>query len=381
MDAPPAHEDEPPRRGDGDRPSTVDRSSSSFSLTAILLAILAVLVALLLHLIGVGQPQKPGPNRGPIGVRIKYADLLRLTEPYHDLYRNDLPPFHTMQARRFDRPGSNGTCTPPASRASLLRDDVRITDSLSHLHGIDPSQRACGIYPTVGKLTSDVQPGCTGTMVWDNVVLTADHCLPWGKSEKVWKSVTFTPAYNGLSPHPALYGSAAAVRCVGVDPSFQDGRDMAVCKLNISIGHASGVAKLGGPPDPFDPNWYKSRDWYSIGYPQSSDRGLAPTMTDDFGIDDVKLIDEDGGCHVLNTAYFADEGWSGGPVYNYDETGTAKIGAVVMNCEGPPGGPSGCSRATGTNLAAGERMAALVEFGILSSDPSMGGWEFSAWDL
>lgn len=380
MDSPPAREDEPPRRRDGDGPSIV-RRASSFPLIAILLAILVVLIAMLLNLLGVGQPQKPEPDSGPIGVRIKYADLLRLTKPYHDLYRNDLPPFHTMQARRFDRPGSNATCTPPARRASLLRDGVRITDSFSGLHGIDPSQRACGIYPTVGKLTSDVEPGCTGTMVWRNVVLTADHCLPWGQSQKVWQSIKFTPAYDGLSQHPELYGSATAVRCVGVDPPFQDGRDMAVCKLNISIGDASGVAKLGAPPDDFDPNWYKSLDWYSIGYPRSSNGGLSPKMTNDFGIDDVKLIDEDGGCHVLNTAYFADEGWSGGPAYHYDETGRAIIGAVVMNCEGPPGGPSGCSSATGTNLAAGARMQALVEFGIVNSTPGMGGWDFDDWNL
>jgi len=39
------------------------------------------------------------------------------------------------------------------------------------------------------------------------------------------------------------------------------------------------------------------------------------------------------------------------------------------------------ARATGTNLAAGERIEALVEFGILHWIPGMGGWDFDEWDL
>jgi hypothetical protein len=376
----PPREGEPRRRRDGDALSRTS-SVSSFSLFAILIAILAVLIAVLINLIGIGQPPKPEPkpDNGPIGVRIGYEELLRLTEPYHALYEQDLPPFHTMQTRRFDTPAANATCPQP-TRPSFSP----LMESRASFRGIDPSQRACGIYPTIGKLTTTGHQSCTGTMVWKDVILTADHCLPWGKDERVWESIKFTPAYDGASPHPELYGSASAVRCVGVNPPLQDGRDMAVCKLNIPIGEACGNAKLGRPPTGWDANWYTNQNWYSIGYPGGSNGGNTPVMHGDFGIDDVRLVDNPEGCHVLNTAFFADQGWSGGPAFSYDpQTGRAVVGAVVMNCEGPGGGPAGCSRATGTNLAAGLRMQALVEFGILRWMPGMGfgRWGFNDWNL
>ncbi|KAK0616620.1 trypsin-like cysteine/serine peptidase domain-containing protein [Immersiella caudata] len=375
MDNPtPPRDDEPRRRRDGDGPRT--RGASSFSLFAVLLAILVVLIAILINLLGIGKPQKPKPDNGPIGVRIKYEDLLRFTEPYHLLYDQDLPPFHTMETRRFDTPTVNATCPGPTAPISISH----VANSSARFSTIDPAQRACGIYPTVGKLTTSIQ-SCTGIMVWKDVVLTADHCLPWGRDRRVWESIKFTPAYDGTTPHPELYGSASAVRCAGVDPPLQDGRDMAVCKLNVSIGDACGKAKLGEPPAGWNAEWYKSRRWYSIGYPRSVDEGKKPQRHGSFLINDVKLINDNDGCHVLNTDFFADQGWSGGPVYYYDEaTGKSSVEGVVINCEGPGGGPSGCSGATGTNIAAGKRMKALVEYGIVRSQvPSR--WVFDAWNL
>ncbi|KAK4447972.1 trypsin-like cysteine/serine peptidase domain-containing protein [Podospora aff. communis PSN243] len=378
----PPREDEPRRRRE---PETLDRTSSasSFSLFAILIAILAVLIAVLINLMGIGRPQKPEPkpDNGPIGVRINYKDLLRLTEPYHALYEQDLPPFHAMQTRRFDTPGPNATCPQP-TRPSFSNLDIMA--SRASFHGIDSTQRACGIYPTIGKITTTRHQSCTGTMVWNDVVLTADHCLPWGKNESVWESIKFTPAYDGASPHPELYGSARPVRCVGVNPSLQDGRDMAVCKLNIPIGDACGKAKLGKPPNDWNAEWYKQQDWWSIGYPRGSNGGNTPVLHGDFGIDEVKLIDEGEGCHVLNTAFFADQGWSGGPAFSYDpQTGKAVVGAVVMNCDNAPDAPPGCAESFGTNLAAGLRMQALVEFGILRWMPGMGfgDWNFNDFEV
>ncbi|KAK3366179.1 hypothetical protein B0T24DRAFT_723773 [Lasiosphaeria ovina] len=79
--------------------------------------------------------------------------------------------------------------------------------------------------------------------------------------------------------------------------------------------------------------------------------------------------DEDNRCSVLETPFFANQGWSGGPAFHWSADGKAILGAIATMCAGPL---HDCVDATTTVLAAGMRIGDLVTYGILKWDL---GWD------
>jgi len=345
---------------------------------AILAAIAVVIIVALLGLLGL-QPNMPQVTE-PIGKRIDFDELLRDVEPYMELYRLGLGPFRAMKQRarqsHLPLPNLNSTDPDPRAEGRLGNYDIEIYD-------IEDTYRLGDVYSTVGKLSS-TSDQCTGTMIGVNVMLTADHCLPWGKGEAVWQSIRFTAALDGLNPIlPRPWRPAKVVRCVGINPPVQDGRDMAVCQLDWDLGedHGAGFTWANWPgdglPDHEQKLWYISaeRYWYSIGYPLDYHDGVKPGMNGPFDIDSVSL-DKPHQCSLLEKSFFANNGWSGGPAFFWWSNGTVNVGGVVTACVGPNEGS--CEDATITTLSAGRRMGSLVTYGIKNWDSRYG---FSRWPM
>ena len=121
--------------------------------------------------------------------------------------------------------------------------------------------------------------------------------------------------------------------------------------------------------------WYKDREWYSIGYASSQ----SPSVAGIFTISDV-VPDPNYRCNVLTTDYFANSRWSGGPAFSEKfvngKSFDVRLGAVVTNCiSSMPNCSSGGN--SKTILAGGMRIGALVTLGILQWDANSWGFDKS----
>jgi len=382
--------DRSPRDGDGDGPR---QARPQFPSTALVAALIAIIVALIAMLLGIvpSQPSsspsptpRPGfsPNGEPILQRIDFVDLVRVVKPYMLLYRDGLPPFERKNPAKsiFSLESEE---RPPSIeiRQARVADIANANDTVA-IQGVPPDQRKLGEYAMTGKVIS---PGsdedCTGALVWPNVMVTADHCLPWKLPVEDWHDIKFIPAFDGWNDTKAPWGTIHVESCVGIKPVIKDGRDMAACKLsNPPIGNVAGYAALDFYPEDEDPqtvkNFYETRKWYSIGYSSGFKDGESPGQWGAFKVGNVRH-DEENGCSLFGTTFFANKGWSGGPVFVVhnpeDKNQNATIGAIVRGCAGPD---HNCVGATITDLVGGFRLSALATLAIVKWDPK---WGFN-WD-
>ncbi|KAK0644614.1 hypothetical protein B0T16DRAFT_417987 [Cercophora newfieldiana] len=401
---PPPEGDRPPEReeregeGDGDRPPRQEPRFSPFTIIAVFITIVVAVIAVLLGQQG-GEsrsqpqpqpqpqpPQSPGPPQPGQAflTRIDLDELLRITKPLIPLYKQRLAPFNKTSPHNgsFDIPDID----PPKAqlrRAELA--DATDTDSNElYIRPVTTGQRIYGLYPSVGKVISrKSNKFCTGAMVGENVMITADHCLPWNQTADVWESIQFIPAYNASATDdygPTPYAIATVTRCVGINPPIKGSRDMAVCDLAWpDPGPPRYVpwAPFDWPDDESDEAqeaWYRSRMWHSIGYPDNFHDGEWPAQYGGFMIGEGQVKrDPPQNCTLLRTPYFAYKGWSGGPAFALPtpEKDSAVI-AIVTGCSGPDGAQVDCDVATVTELAGGLRMGALIVWGLDEWDPKTG---------
>jgi len=382
MDDPAPPPDGEPRRDDRDGRGRERTRFSSSALVAVLVAAAVAVLAVLLGLPSGAGPKPPplppwagpAPGRGEaILTRIDYDEALRIVGPYLPLYKRRLPPFHNMHPLGGP-PNATETPTDP-KRAELRSAAAPAAAAVAGIRGIDPGQRAAGVFPAVGKVISrSTGKNCTGTMVSDNVMLTADHCLPWeSRAVDVWRSIQFLPAYDESAAKPRLYGVATVVRCVGLNPVMRDGRDMAICELDFSTGLRPGSVEFDWPDGPGDDPvddpgddpvaWYRDPTWHSVGYGDAFRGGGSPGLAGPFRVSDV-FPDPTHDCTLLKTGFFASHGWSGGPVFHWTTVDGSRVPlcAIAIQCAGPA---EHCVGATDTILAGGRRMGVLAVLGIL----------------
>src|SRR3569833_390916 len=239
---------------------------------------------------------------------------------------------------------------------------------LSRHESIDPSQRTMLPYSAIGKLLIR-QPGfsaeCSGTLINDTALMTADHCLPWDTvKSKAWTTIEFIPAYNGASSNPRPSGSAFVTKCVGINPPLKDGRDVAVCKLNDAIGKKTGSLSVAyGKAGKENTFYMHGDDWSSVGSPDATDRGSEPAYEGDITITSMCVVN-DGGI-TLSSPVYADHGWSGGPLFGWTNDcppafikPSPYIGAVVSGIAGPSGAAPDATVHVG-----GLRVYALARYG------------------
>ena len=81
-------------------------------------------------------------------------------------------------------------------------------------------------FSAVGKLfvNRSMQPQvqCSGALIDDTLLVTANHCLPWNQTDaKDRTTIEFVPAYDGSLADEAnsrQWRSAYVTRCVGINP-------------------------------------------------------------------------------------------------------------------------------------------------------------------
>jgi hypothetical protein len=337
-------------------------------------------------------PPKTGPVKGNVTLtRINYDELIRIVKPH-------LPSFNKNGVAGFrSAPPPKGLPIVRNPKLHLYKDPYAETflkvlgyqkQALFARMQIDPADRRAWPYTTMGKLlihNGDLEGSCSGTMIGDNLVLTADHCLPWGSPAPDWTTIEFVPAFDAAdNPDPAFsrpFGTATVVQCAGINPPTNDGRDIAVCQLNWPIGEKSGKMMYRWPQDDVSAKaFYMDGNWYSVGYPYTFMDGVSPTMQDDITINEVDAK-VDGGM-LLSSAPYVEHGWSGGPLFGWDGYDPFIAGVVTAmvgfaNSTDPPdvgtaeGAPQQRSFfeymfADTTLHAGGERMAALATFGLIT---------------
>ncbi|KAK3370608.1 trypsin-like cysteine/serine peptidase domain-containing protein [Podospora didyma] len=245
----------------------------------------------------------------------------------------------------------------------------RSTQLFIHSQVLDVTRKAFP-YSTMGKVFLRDGTGrvghCTGTSVGHNLLLTANHCVPWDSPpDRKW-TMEFVPGYDGLA-EPASdakpFGSAFAVYCVGVDDEVIDGRDYALCKLNSNIGETD-IGWLRWKASGDDAFYYNG-DWSSVGYPYTFRDGNVPT-TDSAPVKIEKVNNDGTDGKVLMSAPYVEQGWSGGPLFGYvgdpdeEEYGPWIVGVVSASVS-----MSFYEHifADYTFHAAGVRMGQLIEWG------------------
>ncbi len=378
--APPAQDGERRREARDGRPRAALRLPS-ITIAAILAAAAVAVIAVLQGWRGVPNTgTKPVGGHEPILARIDYEKLLRMVGPYMPLYQQGLPPFHNLNPVRGQTNLGRRRAEAPRTEEVLLS----LADLPSvQIKPVPAEDRKTGVYATVGKVTwtsPKIKMECTGVMVSPSHMVTADHCLPWDEPSPVWTSIKFTPAYDESGNPQEPNGEANVVRCMGINPPMEDGTDMAACELDWPIGNKSGYVKYSWPvigSDGYDPvQWYKDREWYSIGYASSQ----SPSVAGIFDIDEV-APDPDYGYNVLTTGYFANPGWSGGPAFSQQTVDGNPFhvifGAVATECVAPMPNCGSGARGEKTILAGGMRIGALVTLGLMKWDNNSWGFDKS----
>ena len=205
-------------------------------------------------------------------------------------------------------------------------------------------------YPwqTVGKIqvgwNSDftiVQYEGSGVLVNQNLILTAGHVIPWGKSG--WW-MRFAAGYrSGETPFGWIYIS----KCIGYDDvSTPAVNDFAVCQLYSNLGDVCGWM---GTHWWADDNVYLSGIWSCQGYP--TQLPIAAT-----NIPIQKVTDGNGEDKLLFTVEFATgSAWDGGPLWDGGLSGTVNplVVGVLIGQNFPY-----------SVFAGGEDMVNLVIYGI-----------------
>jgi V8-like Glu-specific endopeptidase len=178
----------------------------------------------------------------------------------------------------------------------------------------------------------------TATLVGSRVVLTSSHMIPWDGRRFTLK---FVPAYiNGLS-----FGTGGLEAYATVVLGYRNGRqghDLAVCRLDVPLGHRLGYFGY----TIYDDDWEDDPRWTLVGYPgvwRGIDIG-GEFPTRQFGI---SIEDDDADGDALELEHYGDTspGNSGGPLFGFWPSGPYVIGVQ-----------SGGERAVSSNnLAAGGR--------------------------
>jgi V8-like Glu-specific endopeptidase len=179
--------------------------------------------------------------------------------------------------------------------------------------GLGPAPTGYPWY-TVGKVQVGwnsnydlVQWSGTGVLVGQNLLLTAGHLAPWGKSG--WW-MRFAAGYNdGTTPYSWVYVETY----YGYDDeSLPAANDYIICKLYSSLGNTVGW--MGSVYWSSDTN-YTGTTWTSLGYPAN-----VPIAATDVQVSEVN--DASGDDKLLLTEEFAQAGWAGSPLWSGGASGT-----------------------------------------------------------
>lgn len=161
----------------------------------------------------------------------------------------------------------------------------------------------------------------TGVLVGENLVLTASNIAPWGQAG--WW-MRFVPAYNeGEEP----FGSSYVHDLFGFTDTPGKGDDFVICKLVDPLGKKCGWM---GTQAWVEKKPYTNHYWDSLGYPTAR-----MVVNQKIVIEQVK---DQGEAKLLEMEYYAYAGWTGAPVWHYeDDCDDPTVVGVVLGTEPVPG--------------------------------------------
>jgi hypothetical protein len=239
-------------------------------------------------------------------------------------------------------------------------------------------------FSTTGKLVIHVgntRAQCTGTLIGPDIIMTADHCLPWNVTAGISISMEFMPAFDaGNNPDPVAaqpFGKASVVKCRGMNPLIDGGHDLAVCQLDTPIATIADIGALNfsypttEATQATKSTFYIHGGWWSLGYPCTLLDGNAQAVKQGITIDEMEpMVKQE--AFLLKSAAYAAKGWSGGSLWALDKNNSPYIGAIVIAEAGPVYQVATITTedqcpldftADTTLHAGGQRMAVVAAFG------------------
>jgi len=209
---------------------------------------------------------------------------------------------------------------------------------------------------TTGRIET---PGgsCTGTMIGENLVLTASHCIDWRDDGAGW--VKFTPAfYDGNAPFGQAWGERLYYwnRAQGGLSNTETAFDYVVVKLDKDLGNRTGYPGYRT----YDSSWNDEDYWQHIGYPGDMTGSQRPIFIGDGEIERTHTRRTSGRRGTVMGHYIdTDDGQSGGPYWGWwgDEPWPRIVGVHSASPNSP--GPT----RTGDNEAGGgPALSALIGY-------------------
>jgi Trypsin len=186
---------------------------------------------------------------------------------------------------------------------------------------IEEGNRLSYPWRTIGIVFSSDGSQGSGVLVGPNLMLTAGHVAPWGRSP--W-SMEFIPAYRaGNRPFGSSF--VQSYRGYNTRPEVS-GHDYVICKLYTPLGQSLGWM---GTQSWGDEQEYYRRRYVSSGYPGTF--GTRPAVELDLGLRDIDN-DSPGKELEFSLAGHPDigPGWSGGPLWLPGE-GPTVVGVLSGN--------------------------------------------------
>jgi len=121
-------------------------------------------------------------------------------------------------------------------------------------------------YPNsmVGRIDTAGGFVCTGTLVGEDLVLTASHCLHWNNGSFGW--VSFRPAYSqGVAPYGVAYAKKVFYWVQNGESlvAQQQAFDYVVLQLDTKLGVNTSYAGVWS----FQSSWLNQKSFQHFGYP------------------------------------------------------------------------------------------------------------------
>ncbi|KAH7826186.1 putative peptidase S1 family protein [Monocercomonoides exilis] len=202
---------------------------------------------------------------------------------------------------------------------------------------------------------------CTGTLVGEDIVLTASHCIPWNDDGSIDR-IRFLP---GFYKKHAPFGYAdvktvySLTRNGGKINAVQAAFDVSCLKISKKLGKKAGYAGTVQ----WKREWEERSDWFNVGYPQPEhgfDEGITPLIQEQGNVTFVKEYTIGSlTSYLMKTTFDLTRGHSGGPIFGFFDGEEYPRVAAVVSSENPASKSNPHGR---NNLSGGESLSFIVGY-------------------
>ncbi|KAH7822143.1 putative endopeptidase [Monocercomonoides exilis] len=285
-------------------------------------------------------------------------------KPKHPKFHHILFP-ESFELPGFCPKGIEISVMPPPERFMPKKksdNEKKINEPLHVFYPDDRTELRNSSYPwsSIGLLVSS-RGVCTGTLVGDDIVLTASHCVPW-KDDGSLDRIRFIPAFVGKSA-PFGFAEVETVysfsRNGGKINAIQAAFDIACLRVNQPLGRKAGYAGT----IQYQPEWSDRTDWFNVGYPQPEhglSEGIVPLIQSSSNLSITQEFVVGGlSSYLLDTTFDLTRGHSGGPVFGWFDGEEFPRVIAVVSSENPPSPERPAGK---NNLAGGPALTFMVGY-------------------